>query len=96
VTSPSPELRVPLESGGLLRIVSKDNKRLRARLITSTGEPYRSQLWSDNNDLYITGTLELPHILSGTYTLQILSDDGQTIDSKSVTVVDRMTVVVEL
>ena len=96
VTSPSPELRVPLESGGLLRIVSKDNKRVRARLISATGEPYRTQLWSDNTDLYITGTLELPHILSGTYTLQILGDNGQPIDSKSVTVADRTTVVVDI
>jgi Predicted outer membrane protein len=96
VTSPSPELRVPLEAGGLLRIVSKEGKRLRTRLITATGEPYRTQLWSDSTDLFITGTLELPHILSGTYTLQILGDNGQPIDSKSVTVVDRTTVIVDL
>ncbi len=96
VTSPSPELRVPLENGGLLRIVSKNSKRVRARLISATGEPYRSEVWSDNNDLYITGTLELPHILSGTYTLQILGDNGQPIDSKSVTVADRTTVVVDI
>jgi hypothetical protein len=96
VTSPSPELRVPMENGGMLRIVSKDNKRVRTRLISATGEPYRSQLWSDNTDLYITGTLELPHILAGTYTLQILGDNGQPIDSKSVTVTDRTTVIVDL
>ncbi len=96
VTSPSPELRVPMENGGMLRIVSKDNKRVRARLISATGEPYRLQLWSDNTDLYITGTLELPHILAGTYTLQILGDNGQPIDSKSVTVADRATAIVDI
>jgi len=96
VTSPSPELRVPLENGGLLRIVSKGNKRVRARLISATGEPYRTQLWSDSTDLYITGALELPHVLSGTYTLQILGDNGQLVDSKSVTVADRTTVVVDI
>ena len=96
VTSPSPELRVPLENGGVLRIVSKQTKRLRARLITAAGEPYRTQLWSDSTDLFITGTLELPHVLPGTYTLQILGDNLQLIDSKSVTVADRTTVIVEI
>jgi hypothetical protein len=96
VTSPSPEVRVPLENGGVLRIVSKQTKRLRARLITAAGEPYRTQLWSDSTDLFITGTLELSHVLTGTYTLQILGENGQPIDSKSVTVADRTMVIVEI
>ncbi|HXH37509.1 MAG TPA: carboxypeptidase-like regulatory domain-containing protein [Thermoanaerobaculia bacterium] len=96
VTSPSPELRIPLESGGVVRIVSKQTKRLRARLVSASGEPYRTQLWSDNTDLFITGTLELTHVLPGAYTLQILGDNGQPVDSKSVTVGDRTTVNVEI
>lgn len=96
VTSPSPEMRVPMENGGVLRIVSKQTKRLHARLITAAGEPYRTQLWSDSTDLFFTGTLELSHVLSGTYTLQILGDNGQPIDAKSVTVADRATVIVDL
>lgn len=96
VTSPSPELRIALESGGVLRIVSKQTKRLRARLLMASGEPYRMQLWADSTDLFITGTLELTHVLPGTYTLQILGDNGQPVDSKSVTVGDRTTVNVEI
>jgi len=96
VTSPSPELRIPLESGGVLRIVTKQTKRLRARLLTASGEPYRMQLWADSTDLFITGTLELTHVLSGTYTLQVLGDNGQPVDAKSVTVGDGTTVNVEI
>jgi protocatechuate 3,4-dioxygenase beta subunit/5-hydroxyisourate hydrolase-like protein (transthyretin family) len=96
VTSPSPELRIPLESGGVLRIVTKQTKRLRARLLTASGEPYRMQLWADSTDLFITGTLELAHVLPGTYTLQVLGDNGQPVDSKSVTVGDGTTVNVEI
>lgn len=96
VTSPSPEMRIPLESGGVLRIVTKQTKRLRARLLTASGEPYRMQLWADSTDLFISGTLELTHVLPGTYTLQVLGDNGQPVDSKSVTVGDRTTVNVEI
>ena len=40
--------------------------------------------------------VELTHVLPGTYTLQVLGDNGQPVDSKSVTVGDGTTVNVEI
>ena len=85
LTSPGRQT-VSLTPGGTISVQSKHSVTRRMRVLDSAGAPYPRLSWNPPpRDLH-PGTTPLPNIAPGTYTLQLLNDDGSVADSQQVVV----------
>jgi large repetitive protein len=87
--SPSSAVRVVgLTPGGRLLVHSKHSERRRIRLIDANGFPYQrmSNPLPSRDLLPQPGTTQITNVAPGTYTLQLLGDGDNVVDSTQVTV----------
>jgi hypothetical protein len=88
IQSPSAARVIALSPGGAIHVKSKHTERRRIRLIDASGLPYQrfSNPLPWRELLPRPGTTELRAMAPGTYTLQLLGDGENVVDSTRVTV----------
>lgn len=95
LTSPS-KRTVAMTPGGTISVQSKHSVVRRMRLLDSSGAFYpRIGTRGPVRDL-LPGTVPIEHVAPGSYTLQLLNDDGSIADSAQVTVREGETTRVQL
>lgn len=82
ITSPSSQ-RVTLSPGGTLDIRAAHSGRMTVRLLDGSGQPYPRQA---SMHVFSHGAGRLHNIAPGTYTVEVLEDDGSVSASRQVTV----------
>jgi uncharacterized GH25 family protein len=87
VTSPSPQpITVGLTPGGTILLQSKHSTVRQMRILDASGYPYpRFSSRPPMRDL-LPGTVPMDNVATGSYTLQLLNDDGSIADTVSVVV----------
>ncbi len=78
VTSPSELVKLGVTPGGSVNILSTRPSRERARMLSSSGEPYLMAIYGGMpGELTVDpGSTRLPHVAPGTYVLELLNLDG--------------------
>lgn len=90
------ESSVALTPGGTIIVTVSGSERVLARIVSSSGEPYRRNAWSLNADFPLDpGTTPLAHVTPGAYTVMILDASGRPVNTQSVTVVEGQSVEVK-
>jgi len=89
---------VSLAPAGRINVRSKHSERMRARLVDASGMIYPR--WNATPTTGVLnpdpGTTMIDAVAGGTYTLQLLDDNGAVVGSKQVVVADGQTVEVEI
>jgi uncharacterized GH25 family protein/uncharacterized protein (DUF2141 family) len=90
--SPSTQT-VAMTPGGTLHIASKHSSMRRVRLIDASGLVYPRSSWSMQGRelLPSPGTTTYANVAPGTYTLQLLDDNNNVVDSRQVVVAEGQT-----
>jgi hypothetical protein len=89
---------VSLAPAGRINVRSKHSERMRARLVDSNGMIYPRWNATPTNGVLNPnpGATIIDSVAGGTYTLQLIDENGAVIDSKQVVVADGQTVEVEI
>lgn len=91
--SPSTQT-VVLTPGGTLHIQSKHSSMRRMRLVDANGVPYPRYVWSPTHSrelLPSPATTTYQNVAPGTYTVQLLDDNNNVVDSRQVVVTEGQT-----